>query len=426
MEKEQTNNSKKAFFFLRHNNDIDHAVPVLYKWLTTENIPTDIIIPTSRALVDDERIQLLKQYKNANIYYIDDIFKKSSLEHYFNKYYFKYNTQVDNYIKKSKFAKKFADKRINKIADTIFKETKSGIVVFDWTTTYFTKKIVEIAKEKKFTTISLPHGDRVYVSVMERKEHINYEHMVEYKAPEIFDYLVVPNKLCAGRHDKFFDDKKLKILGSSRYSDEWLGIYSKMIKPYKVEGDEGKIKVVMFLRNLGFPIFWEEVARAIKLISQFDDVYLIVKNHPRSAGSKYLENQLQTLYPDISDNYDKNLKFIYTGVNSVSLMKWADVIIDLGTSIVWEAIKEGKPVLMLEYLNANYSYIADYMNESEINCRDQLYDTIESFVKNKNRKFYNEPDRQRFIKEIIDVPDKKILERYVKFLKMCLDESGKK
>ena len=57
---------------------------------------------------------------------------------------------------------------------------------------------------------------------------------------------------------------------------------------------------------------------------------------------------------------------------------------------------------------------------------DQLYDTIESFVKNKKQKFYDEKDRQRFIKEIIDVPDKKILERYVKFLKKCLDESAKK
>ncbi|MCK4416141.1 MAG: hypothetical protein KAU84_03220, partial [Thermoplasmatales archaeon] len=79
MEKEQTDTSKKAFFFLRHNNDIDHSVPVLYKWLTTENIPTDIIVPTSRELVNDERIQFLKQYKNANIYYIGDLFKKKGL-----------------------------------------------------------------------------------------------------------------------------------------------------------------------------------------------------------------------------------------------------------------------------------------------------------------------------------------------------------
>ena len=81
---------------------------------------------------------------------------------------------------------------------------------------------------------------------------------------------------------------------------------------------------------------------------------------------------------------------------------------------------------MPEYLHANYSTVAYYIKASEIKHKDQLYDTIESFVKNKKRKFYNEADRKRFIKEIIDVPDKKILERYVKFLKSCLNESGKK
>ena len=425
MVKKEITSSQKAFFFLRHNNDIDHTVPVLYKWLKTENITTYVIIPTSRELVKDERIQMLNKYKNANICYLGDFFKKRTLK-LFCKYYFKYDTQADNFIKKSNFAKKFADKRIKIIANKIFKDTKQGIVVFDWTATYFTKKIVEIAKQKKFTTISLPHGDRVYVSVMERKEHINYEHMDEYKVGEIFDYFVVPNKTCAGRHDKFFDSKKLKVLGSARYSDEWLKISSNMIKPYNVDNDKGKLKVVMFLRNLGFPINWEEVAISIKLISQFNDVYLIVKNHPRSANSKYLEEILEELYPDIEENYDKNLKFLYGGVNSVALMKWADIIIDLGTSIVWEAVKDKKPVLMPEYLNANYSYIADFMPETEIKCRDQLYDTIESFAKNKKHKFYKEEGRQRFIREIIDVPDKKILERYVKFLKSCLDESGKK
>ena len=102
------------------------------------------------------------------------------------------------------------------------------------------------------------------------------------------------------------------------------------------------------------------------------------------------------------------------------------VTIDMGTSIAWEAVKQEKPVLALEYLNANYTYIADFFKESEIKYRDQLYKTIESFIKNKNRKFYDEKDRQRFIKEIIDFPDKNSLERYHKFLKMCLNESIEK
>ena len=165
----------KAFFFLRHNNDIDHIVPVLHKWLSTENVRTDIIIPTSRELVDDYRIQYLKKYKNANIYFIADIFKKLSLEYLFNRFYFKYDTQSDILFKKVPIAKKIADRIIKRISNEIFKGAEGGVVVFDWIATYFTQKIVEIAKEKDFVTVSLPHGDRVYMSLMERINEISYD-----------------------------------------------------------------------------------------------------------------------------------------------------------------------------------------------------------------------------------------------------------
>lgn len=424
---EKSNSKTKAFFFLRHNNDIDHITPVIHKWLLNENVQTDIIIPTSRELLNDYRINFLRQqHKNANIYYISDLFKKISFEYLFNLIYFKYDTQLDAVFKKNPSLRKIADKIVKKIAKQIFKGTENGFIVFDWTGTYFTQKIVENAKEKNFTTISLPHGDRVYFSLMEQIDEINYDHMVRKEHMEIYDYIVVPNKLCAERYDKFVDGKRLKILGSSRYSDEWRNIISKLIPQYKIEGDENKLKIVMFLRNIGFPIYWEEVARTIKLITQFPEVYLIVKNHPRSSNSKHLEKQLLELYPDIKNNLNKNLKFLYAGVNSFSLLNWADVTIDIGTSIAWEAIKQGKPVLSPEYLNANYTYIAGFFKESEIKYRDQLYETIKSFIKNKNRKFYNEEDRQRFIKEIIDFPDKYSLDRYHKFLKMCLNESIEK
>jgi hypothetical protein len=102
--------SEKAFFFLRHNNDIDHITPVLYKWLSNENVNTDVIIPTNRKLLQDYRINFLKQHKNVNIYYINDKFKKLSLEYFFNRFYFKYDTECDRVFKKIPIIKKIADK----------------------------------------------------------------------------------------------------------------------------------------------------------------------------------------------------------------------------------------------------------------------------------------------------------------------------
>jgi len=414
--------NKKAFFFLRHNNDIDHIVPVLYKWLSTQNIPTDVIIITKKSYLNDPRIKYLKQFKHVNIFHINDLFKKYSIPHFFNRYYFTYSTQADNLIKKSNFVKKKVDKTIQRISKKLFRGIENGIVVFDWTTTYFVCQIVKIAKNKGFTTISLPHGDEPYFSMIQLKNVLDYRGLESYKPQEIFDYVVVPNYLCFRRYEKYMEKNRIKVLGSPRYSDEWVSIVSKFIPSFSVDGSNNKLKIVFFLRNTGYPIFWEEVVRTIKLIMQFPEVYLIVKHHPRNTTAKKLTKKLLGIYPELKQNLDVNLKFIYDNVNSSSLMEWTDLIIDLGTSATWEPVKKGKPVLMLEYLHSNYSTIAHYIKNSEIKCRDQLYNAIQEFIQKKNYKFYNETEKQKFIKEIIDVPDKYVLDRYCKFLKKCLNE----
>jgi hypothetical protein len=412
--------NKKAIFFLRHNNDIDHIVPVLYKWLSTENISTDVIITTKQSLLNDFRIEQLRQFKNVRIFHINDFFKKHTLPYWFNYFYFRDDTQADRFIKKFSFVRKKVDKSIKKIADKIFKDMKEGFVAFDWTTTYFVNSMINIAKNKGFTTISLPHGDAPYLNYMIAKNAFNYSCLDSYEPLKIFDYVVVPNIHFFKRYEKYMDKDRIKILGSPRYCDEWMKIMSKFTPEFKLEGSEDKLKIVFFLRNTAFPIFWEEFVRTIKLIMQFPDVYMVVKHHPRSTASRRLTKRLIDFYPEIEENIGKNLKFIYGKENSSSLLNWADLVMDMGTSTTWEAVKIEKPVLMPEYLHANYSTIAYYFKESEIKFKDQLYDTIKKFVENKNMKFYNEQEREKFIREVIDVPDKKVLERYVDFLKSCL------
>lgn len=411
--------TEKAIFFLRHNNDIDHITPVLYKWLSTEKIPTDVIITTKRSHLDDPRINYLKQFPHVKIFHINDLFKKYSIPHIFNRYYFSYDTNVDNWVKKSKFVKKKVDKTIKRISEKLFKDMVNGIVVFDWISIYFVRSMVDIAKKRGFTTISLPHGDRPYISIFETIDQLNYGALDAYEPLKMFDYVVVPNELNRIRFENYMEKERIKVLGSPRYSDEWMDIVSGFIPKYEVKGSENKLKIVFFLRNVGYPIFWDEVVRTIKLIMQFDEVYLIVKHHPRNRNAKRLTQQLIEKYPGIKRNLDKNLKFIYESVNSGSLLKWTDIVIDIGTSVTWESVKQSKPVFMLEYIHANYSTVAYYIKNTEIKCRDELYDKISAFIKNKNVIFYNETERRKFIKEIIDVPDKFVLERYVKFLKSC-------
>ena len=97
-------------------------------------------------------------------------------------------------------------------------------------------------------------------------------------------------------------------------------------------------------------------------------------------------------------------------------MSWADVIIDIATSVAFEAVKINKPVLAADYLHAGRSTIADFMPESELRCRDDVYKKIDTLLSNGCTSFYIEEHRLRFLKEMIDVNGPDVLPRYVALL----------
>jgi hypothetical protein len=97
-------------------------------------------------------------------------------------------------------------------------------------------------------------------------------------------------------------------------------------------------------------------------------------------------------------------------------MNWAHVIIDLATSVVFDAVKGKKPVLAADYLHAGRSTLAHFMPETELKCRDDVYRRIDEFLSNGCDSFYVEEHRQRFINEMLHVGGPDVLPRYVALL----------
>jgi len=90
---------------------------------------------------------------------------------------------------------------------------------------------------------------------------------------------------------------------------------------------------------------------------------------------------------------------------------------DLATSVVFEAVTAGKPVLAADYLHAGRSVVAEYMPETELRCRDDVYKRIDELTAVGCGSFYDEEHRQRFLKEIIyGGGDADVLPRYVALL----------
>jgi len=189
-----------------------------------------------------------------------------------------------------------------------------------------------------------------------------------------------------------------------------------LLTPFDRGTKPGVLKLVLFLRHSGYPIFWQEVISTIELLTQSGNVDLVVVHHTRAVN----QDNLMEMYPQLQRHDHREFAVVATDVPATSLVEWADVVLDLGTSAVFEAVTQGKPVLELEYLHATHTTISAMIPGSVMMCRDHLYDTVDKFLRNGTAGFYNEVDRKRFVSAMVNVPDCDVLPRYVSLLRDML------
>lgn len=425
---------KTIVFFIRHYNDLDHIVPVLYKLCSSNSFHLCVIF-VNRLNENDYRINLVKQKGNIELYHIDDFLSSGD----------KYSPQIISLQEKLKIyliisliripvirkllkkkpslkEKKYDTSFIEKIFDSLLNDSSKVLVCFDWIMSTsglsidLSTNVVNVAKTRGYTTVSLPHGDSPHLNKMIFDKDLNYKNADIFSPTAKFDYVVVPNQLCANRYERHMDKNRIKILGSPRYNDEWLDFLKRNITPYRNEKGKNKLKIVFFLRPHHFIVFVDEIINNIRLVSQFKQVHLIVVNHSRSV-TKVLASTSAIDNDDLS-----NIEFVSDEIPATALIQWADVVMDLSTSITFEAIKWSKPVLCMENLHGNKSTIAYYMPRTAVFCRDDLYDAIEQLIQNPNYTRYTAEERKRFIDDMIDVPDGNVLNRYIDFLSNLLKD----
>ncbi|AKS42128.1 hypothetical protein [Wenzhouxiangella marina] len=416
----------KALFFLRHYNDIDHVTPIVYKWVQAGHV-ADLVMMGARSSVNDYRIRFLDGHESVRVAWIGDIVGRAKLfrmglqkllrNRYFRRALPGFLTPaLDRAIGEDKrfaFWRKIGDLLLDRsFPDRQGEASMPGIVAFDWISgnsvfpIEFVQSVVASARERKLGAISLPHGDSPHASFMVRVEELDMKPRMKFEPAKMFDTVAVPNELCAKRFRPFLDDRRVAVLGSPRYCDEWLARLETLLPPSPLQADDTKFKVVFFSRKEDFSIFWEEVARAVRIWASFPDVELIIKAHTRGGWRQPLSRQLGLRKLD-------NVRFVAGEVHSSHLLDWADAAIDLGTSVVFEAVKRKLPVLSADYLQAARLTIGEYLPECALTCRDDAYQKLERLLENGPEDFYVPAHRERFLREVIDVPDPEVLPRYV-------------
>jgi hypothetical protein len=414
----------KALFFLRHYNDIDHITPIVNKWVDAGHT-CDVVLIGNGDFRTDYRIEYLSGLPGVRMATISEALPK--LDFLIWKAQILLLARSLRSLAIGPLVERVtswlgAERRKSTwlqsstlLLDRTFGDSGEGVVAFDWIernsviSVEWVEILVNQARERGLGTVSLPHGDSPHANQLIRKDELRVEPDTTFAAARMFDKLVVPNELCATRFRPFLDDSAIAVLGSPRYCDEWLEKLSELSPPTQLTRSDSKLKLVMFLRKSNFTTFWEEVALVVRMIVAFPGTELVVKEHTR-GGRK------QGLTKDQTLRNLPNVMMVGDNVHSVDLLDWADVIIDIATSVSFEAVKAGKPVLAADYLHAGRSTVAEYMPETALLCRDDVYNKVDALLTKGCDSFYVEENRQRFLDNMLDVGGPDVLPRYVDLL----------
>ncbi len=404
-----------GLFFLRHYNDIDHVTPVMWEWMRCGHGAVAVVYSMPEYL-DDYRLGFLKKSESFELRYIDDFLSSDSRS---RKRQIVEGPRTD-VARDVRTAEVYDESVLSQVID----KTSPDVICFDWIMSTsaaavpVAQRAASIARQRKIPIISLPHGDSPHCNEMIAADDLNFAWREIYSTGAIFDSVVVPNELCAKRYRPFMSDERIAILGSPRYNNEWLKILGGLTPDYTF-GPHDSLNVVLFLRSPQYPIFWQEVVRTIRMITARPGTKLVVKHHTRPSGA----DPLKPLYDELEASPISNLRFAFDDVHSGSLLRWADVVMDVATSVSFEAVKANKPVLAMEYLHAGYSTIARYIPATEMRCRDDVMEALARFATRGTDGFYRKRDRVHFMDEMIDVPDAMVLPRYVRFLERTTEIS---
>tara|TARA_B100000676_G_scaffold312863_1_gene389417 strand:- start:4354 stop:5634 length:1281 start_codon:yes stop_codon:yes gene_type:complete len=418
-----------VLFFIRRYNDVDHIAPVVYKLALNEKSKIFIIcLNPDISIFDDYRLIFLIKKFNININYIFLIDSLHYSKRLVGKIICNKNMRVNTVLSKmtnqvfwviSLFFRKivgqksyyeFIDNFINqKSIENLLDYFEPRLIVFDWIkkSQHKAELIITVCKQRKIPIIALPHG----INLMTSKFHTNYEEqsekvLLEKNKFNDFDFFVVSNELeKSTRLYRGLEENKLKVLGSARFSKEWVKINNSIIPKYlhKNNDRDPRLKVVFMEHSSHYRANDYEIKESINKISKLKYINLVVKAHTRSNR--------------FFNNFD-NVNLANSSITSTELVMWADAVIVTMSSIALEPLLQNKVLLYPEYFHRNTTLWGDYGSCWKINSLSELVDALLLLRKKPTLKPYKKDTVNKFLDEAIynGKSNNDILQNYVNFI----------
>jgi hypothetical protein len=159
------------------------------------------------------------------------------------------------------------------------------------------------------------------------------------------------------------DPDVLETLGSLRWTPEWFERNLELAPPFEwPETARGRVKVVFMVPKWMNRVHADAAIELVRRLEHVDEISLAIMGHPRKThgGADPLYANAEIDWSRIHD---------VTGVNSVSVIRACDVVIDVGSSIGIEVLMQGKVLVNPTYVH-DVETLFDTIPGSSIVARD--------------------------------------------------------
>jgi hypothetical protein len=418
-------------FFIRHFNDIDHTTPIVWK-LIKDNYP--VAVYCMNPLYDihsDYRLLFLKN-QGATVDYLHEAFDQhrgifSNIMQALGKKCGELQIKLKNDRQRQsgmltgligqlagrlrsvsyKLMRKWYYN--DEWAQTILKNTGAQVICFDhiMPKLYVVDAFLKASRRMSIPSLALPHGVYLYTNEATKPKATDERRLAKFNR---FDYIIVTNELRKEilTHSGVAEDK-ISVLGSARYCGEWLEQNRKILPGGfdAVSKGSGKLKVVLMPSKPQCRVDVERMFRTCEILADLEGIEAMIKPHTRIPGTRDLFQDVPLA--DVSH------------VLTAELCDWADVLINVGSSVITEALMRGKPALYLKYLHPNTTLFEELGACWTIHDETELTNALLTLQADKNHMPYSKESVADFLAQVVNGGNNSsdVLGRYEQFIVGC-------
>ena len=215
----------------------------------------------------------------------------------------------------------------------------------------------------------MEHGPLVYKSI------INYKHKSENGKTEEsikkYDKIIVSNELSKKKLIKLrYHTSKISVSGCPRFTSVWNDVLRNQIyKQWNINLIKDKIKIVYMDHSSKYGTIENNYLNLVKFLENQEHIDFKIKPNTSSQSNSAVSSK------KISKNLISNL-------DSIQLIDWADIIICVNSSIIFDAILNDKIFFYPSYLHKHQMVWDNDPCCIQFNNEKQFFHTLRSLSRN--------------------------------------------